>query len=80
MLHICGIIFRRLHDCSRDRSEHIPFQEIAASVLSVISFPAFAVQDEELVNQARKEIISKLEVIISLFQSYKTSYITCTYD
>ena len=38
-------------------------KEIAASVLSVISFPAFAVEDENLVNDAREKIISKLQVL-----------------
>lgn len=38
------------------------FQEIAASVLSVISFPAFAVEDKELVDLTRDEIIHQLQV------------------
>ena len=38
-------------------------KEIAASVLSVISFPAFAVEDENLVNDAREKIITKLQVL-----------------
>lgn len=40
----------------------LPLKEIAASVLSVISFPAFAVEDENLVKDAREKIISKLQV------------------
>ncbi|KAG0796884.1 hypothetical protein G6F22_004816 [Rhizopus arrhizus] len=36
-------------------------KEIDGSVLSVIGFPAFAVEDEELVEQTREEAIKKLE-------------------
>lgn len=38
-------------------------QEIAASLLSVISFPAFAVEDKELVDTTRDEIIDELQVL-----------------
>ena len=31
-------------------------------MLSVISFPAFAVEDEDLVSEAREKIIAKLQV------------------
>ncbi|XP_059385681.1 phosphorylase b kinase regulatory subunit alpha, liver isoform-like isoform X2 [Carassius carassius] len=36
-------------------------KEIDAGLLSVISFPAFAVEDEDLVNITKSEIISKLQ-------------------
>ena len=39
-------------------------KEIAASVLSVISFPAFAVEDAELVPETRSVILEKLEVLL----------------
>lgn len=39
-------------------------KEIAASVLSVISFPAFAVEDAELVHETRSVILEKLEVLL----------------
>ena len=32
-------------------------------MLSVISFPAFAVEDEDLVKESREKIISKLQVL-----------------
>ncbi|GAB3484831.1 glycoside hydrolase family 15 protein [Marinomonas epiphytica] len=35
-------------------------KEVDAAVLSIISFPAFAVNNEKLTNKTRKEIISKL--------------------
>jgi hypothetical protein len=38
------------------------FKEIAASVLSVISFPAFAVEDADLVHLTRSVIVERLEV------------------
>ena len=34
-------------------------------MLSVISFPAFAVEDEDLVNEAREKIITKLQVSLT---------------
>ena len=40
----------------------IIFKEIAASVLSVISFPAFAVEDADLVHLTRSVIVERLEV------------------
>ena len=43
-------------------------KEIAASVLSVISFPAFAVEDAELVHQTRSVILEKLEVLLLAFK------------
>lgn len=39
-------------------------KEIDAGLLSIISFPAFAVEDVNLVNVTRNEIISKLQVRI----------------
>lgn len=40
-------------------------KEIDAGLLSIISFPAFAVEDVSLVNVTKNEIISKLQVSIS---------------
>ena len=40
----------------------IILKEIAASVLSVISFPAFAVEDADLVHLTRSVIVERLEV------------------
>lgn len=37
-------------------------KEVDASVLSVISYPAFAVEDSELVEITKQEIITKLQV------------------
>jgi len=37
-------------------------QEIDAALISVISFPAFAVDDIEIINKTRKEIEEKLMV------------------
>lgn len=37
-------------------------KEVDASVLSVISYPAFAVEDGELVEKTKQEIILKLQV------------------
>ena len=35
-------------------------------MLSVISFPAFAVEDEDLVNEAREKIVTKLQVLCEI--------------
>lgn len=40
-------------------------KEIDAGLLSIISYPAFAVEDVNLVNVTKSEIISKLQVRIS---------------
>jgi len=40
-------------------------KEIDAGLLSIISYPAFAVEDINLVNVTKSEIISKLQVRIS---------------
>lgn len=40
-------------------------KEIDAGLLSIISYPAFAVEDLNLVNVTKSEIISKLQVRIS---------------
>ena len=40
-------------------------KEIDAGLLSIISFPAFAVEDVNLVNVTKNEIISKLQVSIA---------------
>lgn len=37
-------------------------KEVDAGLLSIISYPAFAVEDMELVNITKEEIISKLQV------------------
>lgn len=37
-------------------------KEVDAGLLSIISYPAFAVEDMELVNMTKEEIISKLQV------------------
>lgn len=39
-------------------------KEIDAGLLSIISFPAFAVEDVNLVNVTKNEIISKLQVSV----------------
>lgn len=39
-------------------------KEIDAGLLSIISYPAFAVEDVNLVNVTKSEIISKLQVRI----------------
>lgn len=44
-------------------------KEVDASVLSVISYPAFAVEDRELVEITKQEIITKLQVSISALVS-----------
>lgn len=44
-------------------------KEVDASVLSVISYPAFAVEDSELVEITKQEIITKLQVSISALVS-----------
>jgi len=38
-------------------------KEIDAGLLSVISFPAFAVEDADLANITKGEIITKLQVL-----------------
>lgn len=37
-------------------------KEIDASLLSVISYPAFAVEDSQLVEKTKQEIVTKLQV------------------
>lgn len=44
-------------------------KEVDASVLSVISYPAFAVEDSELVEITKQEVITKLQVSISALVS-----------
>ncbi|KAJ7372040.1 Phosphorylase b kinase regulatory subunit alpha [Desmophyllum pertusum] len=51
-------------------------KEIAASVLSVISFPAFAVEDEDLVNESREKIITKLQGRYGLVRFIRDGYKT----
>lgn len=50
-------------------------QEIGAAILSVISFPAFAVADDELVRITRNEIITKLQVRLSAIVHYGSQFI-----
>lgn len=40
-------------------------KEVDAGVLSIISYPAFAVEDIDIVNMTKEEIISKLQVRLS---------------
>lgn len=49
-------------------------KEIDAGTLSVISFPAFAVEDADLVNVTKGEIISKLQV----FSSHRKTKAFCS--
>ncbi|XP_078369919.1 phosphorylase b kinase regulatory subunit alpha, liver isoform-like isoform X2 [Oculina patagonica] len=51
-------------------------KEIAASVLSVISFPAFAVEDEDLVKESREKIITKLQGRYGLVRFIRDGYKT----
>lgn len=53
-------------------------KEVDASVLSVISYPAFAVEDSELVEITKQEIITKLQVSSSaLFTLPGRQFKTC---
>ena len=50
-------------------------------MLSVISFPAFAVEDEDLVSEAREKIIAKLQVHMylgCLLNKYRFHALICT--
>lgn len=47
-------------------------KEIDAGLLSIISYPAFAVEDLNLVNVTKGEIISKLQVRISFIFIFQT--------
>lgn len=51
-------------------------KEVAASVLSVISFPAFAVEDADLVKESREKIISKLQGRYGLTRFIRDGYKT----
>lgn len=53
-------------------------KEIDAGLLSVISFPAFAVEDADLVAITKSEIINKLQVSPSMFwmTAQDTTYFT----
>lgn len=46
-------------------------KEVDAGVLSIISYPAFAVEDIDIVNISKEEIISKLQVNTRVFQLYE---------
>lgn len=48
-------------------------KEIDAGLLSIISFPAFAVEDMNLVNVTKNEIISKLQVSVG----HTSAYLPC---
>lgn len=37
-------------------------KEVDAGLLAIISYPAFAVEDVDIVNMTKEEIISKLQV------------------
>lgn len=53
-------------------------KEVDASVLSVISYPAFAVEDSELVEITKQEIITKLQVSSSaLFTLAEKQFKAC---
>ncbi|XP_020901994.1 phosphorylase b kinase regulatory subunit alpha, liver isoform [Exaiptasia diaphana] len=55
-------------------------KEIAASLLSVISFPAFAVEDKELVDITRDEIIDELQGKYGLCRFLRDGYKTPVED
>lgn len=57
MFFVQSILFSMLPRASTSK-------EIDAGLLSIISFPAFAVEDVNLVNVTKNEIISKLQVSI----------------
>ncbi|KXJ26452.1 Phosphorylase b kinase regulatory subunit alpha, liver isoform [Exaiptasia diaphana] len=61
-----------------EKSYSIP--EIAASLLSVISFPAFAVEDKELVDITRDEIIDELQGKYGLCRFLRDGYKTPVED
>ena len=48
-------------------------------MLSVISFPAFAVEDKDLVKVTKSEIIGRLEVSNQLFVVFRPMYIFSLY-
>jgi len=50
--------YTTLHSCLPRESNS---KEVDAAVLSVIGFPAFAVEDPKLVERTRNEILSKLK-------------------
>lgn len=41
-------------------------KEVDAGLLAIISYPAFAVEDMSIVNMTKEEIISKLQVQLTL--------------
>lgn len=49
-------------------------KEIDASLLSVISYPAFAVEDIRLVEKTKEEIISKLQVGVLKKRSFVVAF------
>lgn len=59
-------VFRQLVSLQSILSSLLPrastSKEVDAGLLSIISYPAFAVEDMELVNITKEEIISKLQV------------------
>lgn len=48
-------------------------KEIDAGLLSIISYPAFAVEDMNVVNATKNEIITKLQVRVSFWLLNKSS-------
>lgn len=62
-----------------------PSKEIDAGLLSVISFPAFAVENADLVAATKSEIINKLQVLKLypnhiVFNCKLTSKLHCTFN
>lgn len=48
-------------------------KEVDAGVLAIISYPAFAVEDMNIVNMTKEEIISKLQVQTDFIKSNNTA-------
>lgn len=48
-------------------------KEVDAGVLAIISYPAFAVEDMNIVNMTKEEIISKLQVQTDFIESNNTA-------
>lgn len=64
LLSVC-ILFQSILCSMLPRAS--PSKEIDAGLLSVISFPAFAVEDADLVTITKSEIINKLQVDAGVF-------------
>lgn len=53
-------------------------KEVDAGVLSIITYPAFAVEDMNIVNITKEEIISKLQVFdpqSAIFRNFFLSFV-----